>query len=121
MDLDWRHLIGAVLLVMLVVVGGLVYEASRPCSGALTADALEGQAPDEATVVPYAELPENEHVATILQRAVGSDTRRSISLSPSERQQLLRDLSSFPRFGDSWYVHYRNTTVSMTSWCLDKG
>jgi hypothetical protein len=114
--MDWRHLTGAVLLVLALVVGGFAYEATRPCDGALTAAPSE-EVPPNATVTPVADLPDNEHVRRVVEKAIDDDGRVSVALTGPELRTVRRQLSSYPTFGNSWYVRQESETVAVTDWC----
>lgn len=116
MAFDWRHMIALTLLLLFAVTGGLVYEASRPCSGALSAEPV-GSVPAGANVTPLSDLPENEHVRGIVRDTASADMRTSVQLSGPELRSVREQMTDAPTYGGSWYVSYENTTVTVTDWC----
>lgn len=116
MNFDWRHLTALILLVIFTAAGGLAYEASRPCSGALTAEPVRS-VPSAVSVTPYSDFPENEHIRGVVREAATTDMRTSVQLSGSELRTVREQMAAADTFGGSWYVGYENVTVSVTDWC----
>lgn len=119
MNFDWRHVIALTMVVLFGVTGGIVWEAARPCEGALTVTEVDDPS-SEAEVIPYEELPDNDALKTAIQRGIASDASRSGYTVPrSEFQTLRTQMASYPKFGDTWYIDYQNTTVTVKDWCSE--
>jgi hypothetical protein len=115
-DFDWRHLTVLVLLVAAAVVVGIVSEASDPCDGALTAKSV-AEVPPDATVIAFDDLPDNDHVKSVVREAANNNISNSVQLSGTELRTVRDQMEGYPSFGGSWYVRYESATMSVTDWC----